>query len=185
MKTNEKDQKLLKLYIENEDTLKEVSRSIDETMEDPLAGILKSIIKKRTLDFENFNSSDFITRLTRLCQYKCERLFDFEWCRNSEKETLIYLASLVTLDDFVDSIGVMRDILSIEDVEKFQNTFKEVSMIIYSLISHVSGGNISIIEDYISEKNGKEFSFVLSNMDFWVKLRKSKEKADKELESYS
>lgn len=184
MKTNEKDQELLKLYLENECKLEEVSNRIDVTMEDPLAGILKPIVRKE-VDFEHFNPSNFVNYLAKLCQYKYEELFNFDGYSKNEKETLIYLASLVTLDDFFDSVALIGALLNEEEIKEFQRTFKEVAMVLYSLIGHTSGGNLLIIEEYISKKKGEEFSFVLNNLDSWIRLKNLKENLDKELESYS
>lgn len=168
MERKKKDQELLNLYIENQIELKKVSNNIDFTSEDPLAQVVKSILRK-TFDYNNFNSSNFVNYLVKLCEYKYERIFNFEEYSKCEKETLIYLSSLVTLDNFCSYIGSSELYLNSKETEKLQNIFKEISMIIYSLISYVSGGNIQVIEEYISKEKGEEFTFVLNNVDSWMK----------------
>lgn len=168
MERKKKDQELLNLYIENQIELKKVSNNIDFTSEDPLSQVVKSILRK-TFDYNNFNSSNFVNYLVKLCEYKYERIFNFEEYSKCEKETLIYLSSLVTLDNFCSYIGQSELYLNSKETEKLQNIFKEISMIIYSLISYVSGGNIQVIEEYIFKEKGEEFTFVLNNVDSWMK----------------
>lgn len=168
MERKKKDQELLNLYIENQIELKKVSNNIDFTSEDPLAQVVKSILRK-TFDYNNFNSSNFVNYLVKLCEYKYERIFNFEEYSKCEKETLIYLSSLVTLDNFCSYIGQSELYLNSKETEKLQNIFKEISMIIYSLISYISGGNIQVIEEYIFKEKGEEFTFVLNNVDSWMK----------------
>lgn len=173
MNTKEKDQKLLNLYIENETNLNKVSKSIDFTSEDPLAQIIKSLIRK-TFDFDNFNTSNFVNYLIKLCQYKYKKLYNLDKYNNNEKETLIHLLCMITLDDFSSYIEISKLNLSIEEIKKLQDIFREISMVIYSLIGYSSGGNISIIEEYISKNKGEEFLFVLNNINAWHNTKKLK-----------
>lgn len=168
MEIKKKDQELLNLYIENRLKLKEVSNNIDFTSEDPLAQTVKSLLRK-TFDYDNFNSSNFVNYLIKLCEYKYCQLYNLNNYDSNKKETLIYLSCLVTLDDFCSYMKVSELSLGDKEIEKLQNIFKEVSMIIYSLISYASGGNIQVIEEYISKEKGEEFSFVLNSVDSWVK----------------
>lgn len=168
MEIKKKDQELLNLYIENRLKLKEVSNNIDFTSEDPLAQTVKSLLRK-TFDYDNFNSSNFVNYLIKLCEYKYCQLYNLNNYDSNKKETLIYLSCLVILDDFCSYMKVSELSLGDKEIEKLQNIFKEVSMIIYSLISYASGGNIQVIEEYISKEKGEEFSFVLNSVDSWVK----------------
>lgn len=168
------DKKLLEFYKKHEKAIKRASNNIITSSEDPLASVLKNLIRKK-FDFDKFNTSNFITTLTHLCKYKYEELYESTSMNKDDEDKIVYLICFQILDYF--TLGLTGIVLSYDktDIEKINNIFRDIIYVIFVLLEHISGGNIDIIEDYISKTTKKDFVYVLNNIENWVYL---KEKED-------
>lgn len=169
-----KDKELLEFYKKHEKTIKKISNNVIISSEDPLASVLKNLIRKR-FDFDKFNTSNFITMLIHLCKYKYNELYESDLVNENDKEKVIYLACFQILDQY--TLGLTGAVLSYDktDIEKINNIFRDISYVIFSLLEHSSGGNVDIVEDYISKITGKKFIYVLNNIDNWIYLKEKEE----------
>lgn len=168
------DKKLLEFYKKHEKAIKRTSNNIVTSSEDPLASVLKNLIRKK-FDFDKFNTSNFITTLTYLCKYKYEELYESTSMNKDDEDKIVYLICFQILDYF--TLGLTGIVLSYDktDIEKINNIFRDIIYAIFVLLEHISGGNVDIIEDYISKTTKKDFVYVLNNIENWVYL---KEKED-------
>lgn len=168
------DKKLLEFYKKHEKSIKRASNNIVTSSEDPLASVLKNLIRKK-FDFDKFNTSNFITTLTYLCKYKYEELYESTSMNKDDEDKIVYLICFQILDYF--TLGLTGIVLSYDktDIEKINNIFRDIIYAIFVLLEHISGGNVDIIEDYISKTTKKDFVYVLNNIENWVYL---KEKED-------
>lgn len=169
-----KDKDLLEFYKKHEKAIKKISNNVIMSSEDPLASVLKNLIRKR-FDFDKFNTSNFITMLIYLCKYKYDELYESDLINENDKEKVIYLSCFQILDQY--TLGLTGAVLSYDktDIEKINNIFRDISYVIFSLLEHSSEGNIDIVEDYISKITGKKFIYVLNNIDNWIYLKEKEE----------